>query len=178
MDDLEIVDSSFTAVINAPVETIDLPTWCFSLSETEYQACSPAHVAAGITRSPSGSRMSINVEVIGGSLLVQHYVEKLSDKDHLILESISDIFAPTGRTTIQVLWEMSVKAVDGGQCEFTNRVRTKAADEFRAFLDRQGIPFEVFRAQRQQMSIAHNRSETPFFAARIERASLRSETTN
>lgn len=173
MSDTEIVDSSFTATINAPLDLIDIPTWCFTLSEKEYQECSPAHVAAGFTTAPDGRRMSINVEVIGGSLMVQHYIEKLGRKDHLILESISDIFTPTGRTTIQILWELSVKAIDDHTCEFTNHVRSTATDEFKAFLDRQGIPFDVFRAQRQPMSIAHNQNETPLFAASIERAALK-----
>ncbi|MBR0646913.1 hypothetical protein [Plastoroseomonas hellenica] len=173
MNDLEIVDSSFTATINAPFETIDIPGWCFSLSEQEYQECSPAHITAGFTTAPDGRRMSINVEIIGGSLMVQHYVETLGRKDRLVLESVSDIFPPAGRTTLHVLWEMSVKAIDSGRCEFTNRVRSRATEEFKASLERQGIPFDVFRAQRQPMSIAHNRSETPLFAASIERAALR-----
>jgi hypothetical protein len=42
-----------------------------------------------------------------------------------------------------------------------------------AFLDRQGIPFDLFRTQRQPMSIAHNKGETPLFAASIERAALK-----
>lgn len=173
MSDTEIVESSFTATINAPIEKIDIPAWCFSLSEAEYQGCSPAHIAAGFTTAPDGRRMSINVEVIGGSLMVQHYVETLGRKDHLILESVSDVFTPAGRTTLHILWEMSVRAIDGERCEFTNHVRSTATDEFRAFLDRQGIPLDVFRSQRQPMSIAHNRGETPFFAASIERAALR-----
>jgi hypothetical protein len=173
MNNTEIVDSSFTATVNAPLEKIDIPKWCFSLSEKEYQGCSPAHIAAGFTTAPDGKRMSINVEVIGGSLMIQHYVETLGEKDHLILESISDVFTPTGRTTLHILWEMSVRPIDGGKCEFINHVRSTATDEFRAFLDRQGIPFDVFRAQRQPMSIAHNKGETPFFAASIERAALK-----
>lgn len=40
------------------------------------------------------------------------------------------------------------------------------------FLGRQGIPFEVFKAQRQSMSIYYNKSETPLFAASIERTAL------
>jgi hypothetical protein len=117
--------------------------------------------------------MSINVEAIGGSLMVQHYVETLGQKDHLILEPVSDIFTPTGRTMIHVLWELSVRAIDNQRCEFTNHVRSRAAEEFRAFLDRRGIPFDVFRSQRQPMSTAHNKGETPLFAASIERAALR-----
>lgn len=173
MSDHEIVDSSFTAVINAPIEKVDIPKWCFTLPEDEYQRCSPAHIAAGFTTAPDGRRMSINVETIGGSLMVQHYVETLGEKDHLILESVSDIVTPTGRTTIHVLWELSVKRIDDQTCEFTNHVRSRATEEFKAFLDRQGIPFDVFRAQRQPMSIAHNKGETPLFAASIERAALR-----
>ena len=82
----QIVDSSFTATINAPIEKIDIPAWCFGLSEQEYQSCSPAHIAAGFTTAPDGKRMSINVEIIGGSMIVEHYVETLGSKSHLILE--------------------------------------------------------------------------------------------
>jgi hypothetical protein len=42
------------------------------------------------------------------------------------------------------------------------------------FLDRQGVPFDVFRTQRQPMSTDHNRGETPLFAASIERAAKKS----
>lgn len=175
MSDNQIVDSSFTATINAPIEKIDIPRWCFTLPEKEYQSCSPAHIAAGFTTAPDGTRMSINVETIGGSLMVQHYVETLGEKDHLILDSDSDVFTPTGRVTIHVTWELSVKAIDGGRCEFTNRVQSFATEEMMAFLERQGIPFEVFRTQRQPMSIAHNKGETPLFAASIERFAFRNQ---
>jgi hypothetical protein len=168
----QIVDSSFTATIHAPLAEIDLPKWCFSLSEYDYQGCSPAHIAAGFTTAPDGKRMSINVETIGGSLMVQHYVETLGRKDHLVLDSTSDVFTPTGRTTIHVTWELSVKETGPGTCEFTNRVRSYATDEFMTFIGKQGIPFDLFRAQRQPASIAHNQGETPLFAASIERAAL------
>jgi hypothetical protein len=91
----------------------------------------------------------------------------------MILKSVSDIFTPDGRTTINVLWELSTKAIDDQRCEFTNHVRSHATEEFRTLLDKQGISFEVFRAQRQPMSIAHNKGETPFFAASVERAAKR-----
>jgi hypothetical protein len=169
----QIVDSSFTATINAPIDKIDLPAWCFGLPEQEYQACSPAHIAAGFTTAPDGKRMSINVEIIGGSMIVEHYVETLGSKSHLILDSTSDVFTPSGRTTIHVTWELSVRDAGGGKCEFTNRVKTFATEDLLAFLARQGIPFDQFRAQRQPASIAHNQGETPLFAASIERAALK-----
>jgi hypothetical protein len=117
--------------------------------------------------------MSINVEIIGGSLMVRHYIETSPAKDHLVLDSESDIFTPPGRTTIHVTWKMSVKQIDAGTCEFTNRVRSYATQEMLTFLARQGIPFDQFRAQRQAASTAHNEGGTPFFAASIERAVLR-----
>ncbi len=169
----QIVDSSFSAIINAPIEKIDIPRWCFTLPEKDYQECSPTHIAAGFTTAPDGRRMSINVETIGGSLMVQHYLETLGEKDHLILDSHSDVFTPSGRTTIHVTWELSAKRIDEARCEFTNRIRSYATDEMLVFLDRQGIPFDIFRTQRQPMSIAHNKGETPLFAANIERAALR-----
>jgi hypothetical protein len=173
MDNKVIVDTSYSAVINAPIEAVDIPAWCFSLPDEEYQGCSPAHVAAGATSDRDGRRMSINVEVIGGTPMVQHYVEQEASPDHLLLRSISDLFTPSGRTTMEVNWELSVKALDGGRCEFTNRVYTRPTEEFSAYLDRQGIPFDIFRAQRQPISAAHNAGETPLFAASIERYALR-----
>jgi hypothetical protein len=68
MEEHVIVDSSVSAVITAPLEKIDLPAWCFSLPDEEYQGCSPAHVATDATTARDGRRMAINVEVIGGTL--------------------------------------------------------------------------------------------------------------
>ena len=81
MKEQQIVDWSFTATINAPIEKIDIPAWCFDLTEREYRDYSSAHVSAGSTMAPDGRRMSTNVEIIGGSLMVQHYVETLGRKD-------------------------------------------------------------------------------------------------
>ncbi|HTL09939.1 MAG TPA: hypothetical protein VL307_16810 [Chitinophagaceae bacterium] len=117
--------------------------------------------------------MSINVEVIGGSPMVQHYQEELSEPHHLVLTSFSDVFTPTGRIVIHVQWELSVKRISDIQCEFTNRVVTHATEDMVHALERQAIPFDFFKAQRQPVSIAHNKQETPFFAASIERAALR-----
>jgi hypothetical protein len=42
--------------------------------------------------------MSINVEMLGRSLMVQHYIEEIGQPDHQRLVSTSDVFTPTGRT--------------------------------------------------------------------------------
>jgi hypothetical protein len=49
MEDNTLVKSSFSATIQVPIENVDIPAWCFGMSESEYQACSPAHVSAGVT---------------------------------------------------------------------------------------------------------------------------------
>ena len=173
MEGNTIVHSSVSATINAPIEKIDLPSWCFTLPESEYQGCSPAHYSAGFTTAPDGRRMSINVEVIGGSLMVQHYIEEVGQPDHLRLVSTSDVFTPTGRTTIGVTWDLAVRKIDDKTCELTNTVQSCATPELLEFLARQGIPFDVFRSARKPNSEAHNRQETPMFAKSIERHALR-----
>lgn len=173
MEERVIVDSSFSSPINAPLDLIDIPAWCFSLTDHEYQGCSPAHVAAGASTSRDGRRMSINVEVIGGTPMVQHYVEQVAKQHHLVLDSVSDLFITSGRTNILIMWELSVKQISAGKCELTNRVRTRATKHLWDYLARQGIPFEVFCAQRAPISTAHNLQVTPFFAASLERHALR-----
>lgn len=173
MEDNTLVKSSFSATIHAPIEDVDIPTWCFGLSESEYQSCSPAHVSAGATTAPDGRRMSINVEVLGGSPMVQHYVEEIAESYHLRLVSSSDIFTPTGRIKVSVIWDLSVKKIDGNTCEFTNEVHSSFTPELLDSLAKQGIPREVFKAARKPISEAHNRQETPLYAKSIERHALR-----
>ena len=173
MEDNTLVKSSFSATIHAPIEDVDIPTWCFGLSESEYQSCSPAHVSAGVTTAPDGRRMSINVEVLGGSPMVQHYVEEIAEPHHLRLVSSSDIFTPTGRIKVGVIWDLSVKKIDGNTCEFTNEVHSSFTPELLDSLAKQGIPREAFQSARRPISEAHNRQETPLFAKSIERHALR-----
>lgn len=173
MNEDTISESSFTAVVNAPIEKVDIAEWLFNLPDAEYQRCSPAHIAAGTSRTEDGKRMSLNVEMIGGSIVVQHYVEDIAEKNHCRVISISDVFSPNGRTKVQVVWELSVKAIDEKSCEFTNHVHGDATPEFHAFLDQHGLPYESAKQARQLASTAHNRIETPLFAKSIERHALR-----
>ena len=63
--------ASSETVIAHPAERIDLMEWLTNLSDREYQECSPGHRAAGVFRE-NGRLGSINVESVGGHLLVQH----------------------------------------------------------------------------------------------------------
>ena len=64
MEDNTLVKSSFSVTIHAPFEKVDIPSWCFTLPESEYQAFPPAYCSAGATTAPDGRRMSINVEIL------------------------------------------------------------------------------------------------------------------
>jgi hypothetical protein len=91
MQERVIVDSRFSVVINASLEKIDIRARCFGLPHEEYQGCSPAHFAEGSTTARDGRHMSINVDVIGASLIVQHYGEVVA-KTHLrVLDSVSGL---------------------------------------------------------------------------------------
>jgi hypothetical protein len=167
-----ITESSCRAIINAPIEFVDIPTWLFHLPDAEYQRCSPAHIAAASTTTDDGRRMSINVETIGGGLMVQHYVEDLGEKHHCRVLSKSDVLTDRGWTTTNVVWELSVKPIDKGSCELTNHVKGSATPEFLQFLAKSGVPFDVAKQARDIASAAHNLQETPFFAKSIENKAL------
>jgi hypothetical protein len=164
--------STVTATINAPIEKVNIADWLLHLPDAEYQRCAHAHIAAGTTTADDGRAMSINVETIGDAFVVQHYVAELHEPQLCRMVSISDSISPTGRTKLQVIWELSAKKTDDQTCEFTNHIHSSAIDETMAFFDKHGIPFERARDARQQASHAHNLEETPNFAKSIERRAL------
>ncbi|NYF92249.1 hypothetical protein RBB79_00220 [Tunturiibacter empetritectus] len=58
MSDTIITESTSAAIINAPIDFVDIADWVFTLPDKEYQRCSPTHIAAGFTTSDEGKRMS------------------------------------------------------------------------------------------------------------------------
>jgi hypothetical protein len=52
MTDEVIAKSVAEATIHAPLASIDLSEWVFTLTDGEYQACSKNHIAAAVTRTP------------------------------------------------------------------------------------------------------------------------------
>lgn len=173
MSDTIITESTSTAIINAPIEFVDIADWVFTLPDNEYQRCSPAHIAAGFTTNDEGKRMSLNVETIGGNLMVQHYVEDIGEKHHVRLLSTSDVIGAGGRTKSGVVWELKVRALDTDRCEFSNHVIGKTTPEYWENLNRSGVPFEVAKQAQDVASAAHNAQETPLFAQSIEKKALK-----
>jgi hypothetical protein len=113
--------------------------------------------------------MSINVEMIGTTLMIQHYVAEVATPTLCRMVSTSDAFTPNGRTRVQVIWTLSVKPIDDQTCEYTNSV---VAHQTVEFIAKHNISFEDAAAARQRDGGDHNRRETPLFAASIERKAL------
>jgi hypothetical protein len=153
-------------------EFVDIADWVFILPDAEYQRCSPAHIAAGFTTIDDGRRMLLNVETIGGNLMVQHYVEDIGEKHHVRLLSTSDVIGAGGRTKSGVVWELSVKALDADRCELSNHVIGKTTPEYWEHLGKSGVPFEVAKQAQDIASAAHNAQGTHLFARSIEKKSL------
>ncbi|WP_375308261.1 hypothetical protein WI560_12565 [Bradyrhizobium sp. A11] len=162
--------SAYTAVIDVPLDRVDIAEWLFTLSEVEYlRCCPPDHIAAGVSSTDDGRRMMINVEQIGTGLVIQHYVAEEAGKSYCRMNSISDVFTTNGRTQVNVIWELKAEAIDEGHTRYTNSVTAHPTDVFMAFLDKHGISFDDAANARQAAGSDHNRRETPLFAASIAR---------
>ncbi len=165
--------SAYTADIDVPFEKVDIADWLFNLPEAEYlRCCPPDHIAAGNTTTDDGRRMSINVEMIGTGLVVQHYVAEEATPSYCRMNSISDVFTPVGRTQVNVIWELIAEPLDGGRTRYTNRVTSHPTDVFMDFIKQHGQSFEQAAEARQAAGGDHNRRETPLFAASIARRAL------
>jgi len=164
-----LAKSTATAIINCAVEKINLAEWLFTLKDYEYQSCSEAHIAGGISFSKEGKRMSINVEKVADNLLVQHYIEEIGKKGHCRVNSLSDSISALGTTKLSITWELNVIALSNNKCEFSNRVIVRATLEFLTLLKSHDITdLSIVKSQMEQNVMLHNKEETPLFAKNIE----------
>ena len=169
MTDDVIAQSVAEATVDAPLAAINLTEWVFTLTDSEYQACSKNHIAAAVTLSPGGKRMSINVEHVG-NLMVHHYVEDVAERSSCRLESLSDSIGPDigSGVKVVVIWEFIVDEIDSGTTKFTNRVEVRSAPGYLEALEKRGVPFTKASEAAQRALRAHNAEETPLFARDIE----------
>lgn len=173
LSDKTLSSSAFSHVIAVPIEKIDIAKWLFTLSEAEYQRCCPPdHISCGTTSTDDGMPMSINVEMIGQTLMIQHYAAETMTPHLCRMVSTSDAVTPNGRTRVQVIWTLSVKPVDATHCEYTNSVVAHPTQAFMNFIAEHGVSFEQAAAARQHDGGDHNRRETPLFAESIAQHAL------
>jgi hypothetical protein len=172
-NDRRLSNSTVTTFMRVPLEKVNIADWLLKLPDAEYQRCSHAHIAAGTSTTDDGRIMSINVETIADVLIVQHYVAEVKEPALCHMVSISDAINKNGRTKVKVEWTLSARKIDDQMTEYTNYIHASATDEFMAFIREHGITLEQAAAARQIASDAHNREETPNFAASIERHALK-----
>jgi hypothetical protein len=168
-----LTDSTESAVLNAPIDKVDIAGWLLALPDAEYQRCAiPDHKAAGYSTTDDGRPMSINVEEIGGSLIVQHYVAEIHEPTHCRMVSLSDLQTPGGWTKVQVIWDLSVEAVDSKTCRYTNTIVSYPTRHFLDSLAAAGLDFQDVATERRMAIGAHNRHEAPQYAASIARKAI------
>jgi hypothetical protein len=171
--DISTASTVVTAIVNAPAELLDIAGWLRNLPDKEYQRCAPPdHKAAGYTTTDDGQPMSINVEMIGASLIIQHYVYEIAEPRHCRMVSLSDVLTPGGWTTIQVIWDLSVTDNGAGTSTYANSVTGHPTADFVAMAERGGASLDDIVAASRAAAEAHNHLETPNYAASIERWSL------
>jgi hypothetical protein len=173
LTDKQLSNSAFSHTIQAPIEQIDIAAWLFKLPEAEYcRCCPPDHISCGSTTTDDGIPMSIKVEMIGKTLMIQHYVAETATPTLCRMVSTSDAFTSNGHTRVQVIWTLSARRIDERTSEYTNGVLAHPTQEFMEFIAQHNIRFEDAAAARQHDGGDHNRRETPLFAASIERHAL------
>ncbi|MGE3288198.1 MAG: hypothetical protein AB7J32_19155 [Pseudonocardia sp.] len=109
-----------TAVINVPATDIDLEGWLFGLSDADYQACARGHHGAGTYNDEHGRGM-VNVESIGGNLIVQHYRPVRADSSDV------EMYSPASRIYLlhlfplqgSVRWWLKVTPKSDSSSNFT-----------------------------------------------------------
>ena len=149
------------AVIDAPITAVDLEEWLFNLSDSDYQAASRGHRAAGAF-TENGVRGTINVEAMGGTLMVQHYhevsaaparVEMLSERTQAwVFHMIPVHFG--------VRWTMTATARTSDTTTFGCTVETAMPAWLRVASALIGTPYFLRK---------HVEEEAPKFAADISR---------
>lgn len=164
-------EATAKAIVNAPIELINLGEWMFTITSEEYAACAEAHQSAAQGRLASGKRFSVNLETTENILIVQHYLEKLSERDHVIGFSPNSMFwlSDTEYALAEVTWEVKVVKIDEERCELICRAFSETEDE--AFVARLHNALKEAPAGYNPLQ-QHIEEETPLFAKDIERKAL------
>jgi hypothetical protein len=153
----------FTAetTIDAPADAIDLDDWLFHLSDEEYQACARGHRGAG-TFTERGVRGTVNVENVGGTLMIQHYhqvsaapakVDMLSTRSRAYIFHIVPV-------PIRVRWTMTATPRTADTTTFSCTVEAHMSPVLRFLAATIFVPYFLRK---------HVHEETPLFAADIAR---------
>ncbi|MFJ3405911.1 hypothetical protein [Promicromonospora sp. NPDC090134] len=153
--------TSHVAPLRVPADAVDLEEWIFSLSDADYQAASPQHRAAGFTHV-DGVRGTINVESIGGTLIVQHYAEvAASARSFELMSNHSRAYLlHLVAVRAQVRWMVAVQSEANGAASLRCTVELTLPRLLQILSAMIATPYFISR---------HVRNETLGFARDIER---------
>ncbi len=168
---IKLGESSSKAVIKAPIESINLGDWLFTLTSEEYAACAEGHQSAAQGITPSGKRVSINLEFVAGYLMVQHYLEKFSERNHVIAVSPNTVMWINDEIFVlaQITWELKVYKIDKNTSELICNVTAETENASFAKRAEEAIK-DIPETERPFNN--HIEEETPLFAKDIERKAL------
>ena len=148
--------------VSLPVaaEAIDLPDWLFSLSEADYAGCQRGHRAIGVVGGATRGGM-VNVESIGGSLLIQHYATHTAQPHHVTMVSDASrvYLMHLLPVAVGVVWDMRITP-DGAGSRFRCSIEVRMPIAVRLLGLCSASPFFVHR---------HLVEETRGFAGSIAR---------
>lgn len=107
LSDKTLSSSAFSYGIAMPIEKIIIAEWLFNLPEAEYQrCCAPDHISCGATFTDDGARMSINVEMVGQTLMLQHYVAQTATLQLCRMSGVGPLSLDVGRSC-QIIREVT-----------------------------------------------------------------------
>lgn len=167
----KIGEATAKAIVHAPIESINLADWMFTITSDEYAACAEAHQSAAQGKLASGKRFSVNLETTEDILIVQHYLETVSQRDHVVGFSPNSMFwlSDTEYALAEVTWEVKVMKIDETRCELICRAFSETEDTaFVAMLQEALKKAPAGFNPLQQ----HIEEETPMFAKDIQRKAL------
>jgi hypothetical protein len=153
--------STFETQIDLPAERINLPAWLAILSDRDYQRCSPAHRAAGVFHE-DGVFGSVNVESVGGHLLIHHYLSKDASARRIVMHSRDTrvYVMHTAPATIEVIWTLEIEPKDSRSSLFHCTVEVRMPALLALLSTLTLLPLFLRW---------HVRGETPLFAADLAR---------
>jgi hypothetical protein len=156
----KILHSVCESVVPMNAEKLNLSQWLFGLSDTEYQDCSRSHIGAGASVLPNGKQTSVNVESVGGHLMVQHYIPEISTPHHIQLVSHSDCWLfRLWYVQIKVTWDIKLVSQSDQTAVFQNEVVVEHPSLVMNVLTKLVLG-QLFLER-------HNKEETPLFAKNL-----------
>lgn len=154
-----LADVVSEAPVAAPIGDLDLAHWVYAMGDRDYQRCARGHIACGSSPLPGGARSSINVESVGGHLLVQHYEPELLEPHHIRMVShasnmwIFRLFP----ARVRVIWEITLVEQSPDTCTFRDHIRVEHRSRLIWLLSKLALINWIVQR--------HDDEETPHFAA-------------